>query len=270
MQYVLSGGTGRGLKGRFPFRLGTTSYILPADIVPNVEYLAPMVDDVEVLIFESDEISSLPDTAAIERLVELALRHHLTYTVHLPLDIDLGACTDRRQAVGKCLRVIDRVARIRPFAYVLHLEPPDRRAHAPDETAEWVQAADESVGEIVESIGDPGLLCAETVAVPFERIEEIIVKHGLSICLDIGHMALHGYALDACLRRCFAKCRVIHLHGLNDGQDHRHIKLLDRAWRELLMDYLYADAGRERVLTIEVFAQEDLDISLDEMRTHIR
>ena len=30
-----------------PFRLGTTSYILPADILPNVEYLAGRVEDID-------------------------------------------------------------------------------------------------------------------------------------------------------------------------------------------------------------------------------
>jgi hypothetical protein len=37
------------------FRIGTTSYIIPAGIVPNVAYLAPQVDDVELVMFETDE-----------------------------------------------------------------------------------------------------------------------------------------------------------------------------------------------------------------------
>jgi len=43
-----------GCHGRTPFRVGATSYVLPDHILPNVEYLAPMVDDVELVLFETD------------------------------------------------------------------------------------------------------------------------------------------------------------------------------------------------------------------------
>ena len=46
----------KGLKGRLPFRLGTTSYILPSDMITNVAMLAPFVDDVELLFFELEEL----------------------------------------------------------------------------------------------------------------------------------------------------------------------------------------------------------------------
>ena len=46
------------------FRIGTTSYIIPAQISPNVEYLAPRVDHVQLVLFEMDEYgSNLPDAA---------------------------------------------------------------------------------------------------------------------------------------------------------------------------------------------------------------
>ena len=35
------------------FRLGVPSYVYPADILPNVKALAPFVDDVELVLFES-------------------------------------------------------------------------------------------------------------------------------------------------------------------------------------------------------------------------
>ena len=73
------------------FRVGTTSYIIPADILPNVQYLAPRVDDVQLVLFETDEYgSNLPDAALRGQLVELGARHGMTYTVHLPLDLRLG------------------------------------------------------------------------------------------------------------------------------------------------------------------------------------
>ena len=38
-----------------PFRLGTTSYIIPDEIVPNVQFLGPLVDDVELVQLPEQE-----------------------------------------------------------------------------------------------------------------------------------------------------------------------------------------------------------------------
>ena len=79
------------VKPIFPFRIGTTSYIIPDEIIPNVRYLAGLVDDIELVLFEVDDgPNNLPDAAAIKELQSLAARHQLTYTVHLPLDLQLA------------------------------------------------------------------------------------------------------------------------------------------------------------------------------------
>ena len=106
------------------FRIGTTSYIIPADILPNVEYLAPQVDDVELVLFEADEYgSNLPDAALCARLNAIAHAHDLTYTVHLPLDLRLGDEGDPGHiSLVKAARVIEATRALRPFAYTVHLD----------------------------------------------------------------------------------------------------------------------------------------------------
>ena len=75
----------------YPFRLGTTSYIIPDDLLPNARYLAGKVRDMELILFEVDDgPSNLPAPEVIEELSRLASQHDLTYTVHLPLDLKLG------------------------------------------------------------------------------------------------------------------------------------------------------------------------------------
>lgn len=56
----------------FPFRFGTTSYIIPDEIIPNVEFLKDRVDDIELVLFESDEFSNLPGRDDIGRLSDIA------------------------------------------------------------------------------------------------------------------------------------------------------------------------------------------------------
>jgi hypothetical protein len=45
------------LAGRFPFRMGTTSFIVPADMETNVRFSASKFDDIELRFFESHEVS---------------------------------------------------------------------------------------------------------------------------------------------------------------------------------------------------------------------
>ena len=106
------------------FRTGTTSYIIPADILPNVVYLAPQVDDVELVLFETDEYgSNLPDAGLHAQLGTLAEAHNLTYTVHLPLDLRLGAgCEASDLSLVKARRVIEATRDLNPYAYTVHLD----------------------------------------------------------------------------------------------------------------------------------------------------
>src|SRR5512146_1614268 len=108
----------------YPFRLGTTSYIIPADILPNARYLAGKVRDIELILFEVDDgPNNLPSQEVIDELSQIASQHDLTYTVHLPLDLKLGEDgSERDQSLVKAQRVIDCTRELKPWAYVLHLD----------------------------------------------------------------------------------------------------------------------------------------------------
>jgi sugar phosphate isomerase/epimerase len=248
------------LKGRLPLRLGATSYIIPADILPNVEFLAGRVDDVELVLFESDQISNLPDDAVIARLHQVAGAHALTYTVHLPLDARLGAGaeTARISSVGMCLRVVERTRSLGAFAYVVHLDPPGPG----EDPAGWLSALRRSVGELLAGGIEARRLCVENLSYPFEQVEGVVEEFGLSVCIDVGHVLLGGRDLAACLDRLLPRCRVLHLHGIVDGRDHRSAAALGPRVLRLLRERLSAPDAPERVLTLEVFDRQDLEDSL--------
>ncbi|MBD3421644.1 MAG: hypothetical protein GF398_16125 [Chitinivibrionales bacterium] len=44
----------------FLFFLGNTSFIIPDDILPNVRMQALLVDDIELVLFESPDQSNIP------------------------------------------------------------------------------------------------------------------------------------------------------------------------------------------------------------------
>ena len=256
------------LKNQFPFRLGTTSYIIAAELTPNVIYLADKVDDIELVLFESDEITNIPDAATVKMLKEMAQRHDLTYTVHLPLDTWMGHQDEfiRQRSVDKCLRVIERTAPLLPFAYVIHFHG-DRRGERPSlDLVRWTDNHRRSVERLLENVNSRDL-CVETLDYPYTIIEDIITDHNLSVCLDVGHLLLCGHAPEDYLDRYLPRTRVLHLHGIEDGHDHRSLSFLPAGLLTTLKDQLSNGSKDPRVLTIEIFDEEALYQSLDVLKS---
>ena len=84
------------LKNRLPFRLGTTSYVIPDEIIPNVRFLSDRVDDIETVLFEAGGLSNIPSVKIVRDLKDIAADHDLAYTVHLPIDIQIFSEEDLR------------------------------------------------------------------------------------------------------------------------------------------------------------------------------
>lgn len=255
------------LKSRFPFRLGTTSYVIPADLAENVAFLAEKVDDIELVLFESHEISNLPDAATLRTLGEMAQRHDLTYTVHLPLDTWLGHAdaSVRRQSVDKCLRVIDITGPLNPFAYILHFHG-DRRGESPSaDMTRWTDGHRLAVERLLQAVS-PEALCVETLDYPYQLIEDIVVDYELSVCLDIGHHLFYGVNPEEYLDRYLPRTRVLHLHGVEEGHDHRSLACLPDGLLAALVNRLGSGPEKPRVLTMEIFDEAALSESMDVLR----
>jgi sugar phosphate isomerase/epimerase len=245
------------------FRIGTTSYIIPADILPNVEYLAPFVDDVELVLFETDEYgSNLPDATLCTRLADLSRAYALTYTVHLPLDLRLGDGADESHvSLRKARRVIEATRALEPYAYVLHL---DGRAllegTSPAGLAQWQANARRALEILCGWAGEPGRVCVENIERwDPEAFAPLVTALGVGRTIDIGHLWLQGVDPLIHLARWIERTRVIHLHGIGD-RDHQSLAHARAAQLDPVVRFL---AQRfDGVLTLEVFNQADLEESL--------
>lgn len=257
------------LKNRFPFRLGTTSYIIPDEIEPNIKYLSDKIDDIEVVLFESDEFSNIPSPDLVARMADMAEEYDLTYTVHLPLDAHLGHADEaiRRSSVDKCLRIIERMSPTRPFAYVLHLSNESMGDKSDHDLSIWSSQNRKSIEELLGVVKSRDL-CVETLSYPYEFVASTVMDYDLSVCLDIGHILLCGYPLESYLDRYLNRTRIIHLHGIDNGKDHVDISYLDKPILDLVVERLYADSMM-RVLTLEIFEEAHLKKSLDILRRYI-
>jgi len=249
----------------YPFRLGTTSYIIPADILPNAHYLAGKVWDIELILFEVDNgPNNLPSTEVINEPSRIAQQHDLTYTVHLPLDLKLGEDgSEQDQSLVKAKRVIDCTHGLNPWAYVLHLDGrsvrtstdaglvrrwQDQSVRALELVAAWTDGAEKLAVENLETY-------------PLDFIQPVLDRIPVTRCVDIGHLWLDGHDPIPYLQAALARTRVIHIHGIAE-RDHRSLAFMPQekvgqVWHELIR------ANYKGVLTLEIFSEEDFISSLE-------
>jgi sugar phosphate isomerase/epimerase len=256
------------MTGVFPFRLGTTSYILPDDILPNVRYLAGRVQDVELVLFEVDDgPNNLPSADAVAELKALADAEGLTYTVHLPLDLRLGAGGDvGHVSLAKARSVIERTRPLNPWAYVLHLD--GRELLAPVDSgggarraADWQDQAVRALELVSGWAGGPERLAVENLErYPLDTWMPVLERVPAARCVDIGHLWLDHHDPVPVLRAALPRTRVIHLHGVGQ-RDHQSLALMAPDALDAVLGALLRDnyAG---VVTLEIFSESDLNSSL--------
>lgn len=244
------------------YRLGTTSYILPDDILPNVRYLAPRVDDVELVLFEVDDgAGNLPGPGEVSELAGLATRHALSYTVHLPLDLRLGSDGGGgHHSLEKAQAVIDRTRALDPWAYVLHLDGKDVQDYPG-----WVDQSVRALELAAGWAGGADRLAVENLeGYPLDFIDPVLAQVPASRCLDIGHLWLDGHDPIPFMERHLHRARVVHLHGVG-SRDHQSLAHVEPAELRRVLQALEA-GGYAGVLTLEVFGQADLASSMVVLR----
>ncbi len=253
----------------FPCRIGTTSYIIPADILPNLRFLKNIVDDVELVLFESHEYSNLPSAADVREMGAIAANSGLTFTVHLPLDVLPGAAdeNERRRSAEKWFRVIDRMAPLDPFGWIVHLNDPPSEDRP--EFGVWQAQCGKTLGDLAGHI-DSKKLCVETLSYDYNWVWPIVQENNCSVCLDIGHLVVNGYNVPACCDAWLHDTRVLHLHGVTEaGRDHVDLSHLDSGLVRDLLSRLKRDSQVPRVLTLEIFFEQDLETSLSILKESI-
>jgi sugar phosphate isomerase/epimerase len=247
-------------KDLFNFKLGTTSFIYPDDIIPNVIKLGPFFDEIELLIFESIPSEVLPSVDNIRELELLAREFDLTYNIHLPVDISFTDESNliRYKAVETIKSVIDLVSPLEPTTHVLHLE-----YNKIGDEQDWYERSFHAVGNLVKSLDHPGMISIETLDYPFGSIESLIKEYDLSVCLDAGHMIKYGHNIKPVFERFHDKIPLIHLHGVDFSkippQDHVS---LDKTPHDKIADTLDVLKTFNGVVSLEVFNEKNLKSSL--------
>jgi len=249
----------------YPFRLGTTSYIIPSDILPNARYLAGKVRDIELILFEVDDgPNNLPSSEVIDELLQIASQYDMTYTVHLPLDLKLGDDgSEGDQSLVKAKRVIDCTRGLDPWAYVLHLNGRSVRTSTDAGlTKRWQDQSVRALELVAEWTGGAEKLAVENLETyPLDFIQPVLDRIPVSRCVDIGHLWLDHHDPISYLQVALPHTRVVHIHGIAE-RDHRSLAFMSQEKVSQIWDELIR-ANYEGVLTLEIFSEEDFISSLE-------
>ncbi len=208
-------------------------------------------------------VSLPPRPGLIDDLVALRQERGLRYAVHLPLTIQLASPNPalRRASLDTLVEVFARCAPLEPVAWVLHVTPLfgversiTSRERAQAQQSRNVALAGESLAELLARTGvSSRLIAVENLNYPFEILDDVLERHDLGVCFDVGHLLARGGDPAAFVRRYAARLAHVHLHDVIAGLDHRPLGdpagALDLAafWRAL------GEANYRGVVTLEVF-----------------
>lgn len=244
-----------------PFRLGTTSYIIPDDILPNVRYLAGKVQDIELVLFDVDEYCNIPDEAQAAELNRLAKENGLSYTVHLPLNLNFSD-NDRDISIEKAMKVIDGTRMLDPLAYVCHLECKDIPGTEGAELRSWQEQRTRAVNALSAESGIRTAFAIENLETyPIEWNEPVIRSCSTHACLDIGHLFLQKRDPVPVMRKWLPRTSVVHLHGVGTRDHQSLIHMPIELIQTVIDEFFFADY--RGVVTLEIFNEADFQSSLE-------
>lgn len=247
------------------FRLGVTSYVHPADLMTNVRHLAPYADDIEIVFFESSEGSNLPTPKEVVELRQLAREHHLTYTIHFPIDKALGSeqREEREHFMDTTLRIIELCRPLNPHGWILHLEGIDAAA-SPARVDAWLRDMRPLIRVLAGLVDDPKKICVENLGYPYAWCEPILLEYPFSVCLDLGHLLQMGYDWRRHVAKWLPRTRIVHLYGSDTTSRHYS---LEKAPQPLVQEFLATIHPYSEVLTLETFGFADTASSLERLET---
>lgn len=248
-----------------PFRIGATSYAIPADLTANAEFLRRQVHDMQLVLFEVEHgPSNLPSADQIAQLQKISAESGLTYSVHLLYDIP-PLNDPAHLALRKARQVIDLTAPLSPSAYVLHLDGRALQAAQQWQGAamrQWQTRCAQNLRQIVDWVGDGRQVAVENLeGYPPDWVTPVAERAGVSRCVDIGHLWRDGHDPLPWLARSLPATRIIHLHGVQAGQDHRSLAHMAPAALDPLIRFLLQH-NYPGIVTLEVFEEADFTSSL--------
>ncbi len=185
--------------------LAAPSCVFPAGVAENCARLAPDYDEIALAFFQTDACLAYGEGDLPESLARLPV------SLHLPLDLPW---TDGVERVARViLELRHKAAHLAPRRFVLH--PPAR----PDALAELTRLL--AAGGL-----PPRQVLVENIAGrDLAEHWPVIEALRLGVCLDLGHMLVHGQEDFLALPGLAAHLQMAHLNAPDPAKPSRHASL---------------------------------------------
>jgi hypothetical protein len=162
------------------------------------------------------------------------------------------------------IRVMELVYPLCPSSLTLHLPYIDG-SFEEDNIKSWQNRVHSNLEKILSAAVAKDKIAIETLDYSFKLVDDIIVDLDLKICLDLGHLMVHGYDIKKIFNKYADRTSIIHLHGVENDHDH---KTLERLPKKLLEPVLWILKNFSGVVSLEIFSFENLNSSLKFLENH--
>jgi len=260
-----------------PFKISAPSMVFGDVLIENVQYLADIVDHIEIVLFQTDELDNLPSRPDIEKLKEIGVEKRITYSVHLPTSLEI-ASRDEKKLKGSIRRAVEMITLMSecfPLYYILHipfttptLTPVPGCYFSKEDQQEftvWTRRALSSLQTLHQQAGVDGRLLVENINYSPMFLEPMWQSGLCHLCLDLGHLLLGRENVLAVMKKYPAVTREIHLHGVRGHEEHLSLSALPTGMVQEWVKYLVG-ISYKGILNLEVFSPGDLQRSLAVLR----
>lgn len=255
--------------------LAAPSWVIPAGLAENCQFLTGKVGEIGLLFFESaaclaytqGDLPCTPEpySAATDTDSETPSSCFPCYHVHLPLDLPWNSAQYARivslaeaEHVGEesariCLRLMELVRPLGVRRAVLH--PPCFAPHCPITYAEtalrsfaraWT-AAGRAVEDLCLENIDEEDLCA---------LENCMIACGYSVCVDFGHILTYGQERLLTRPNLLRRVRMVHWAFCSKSGKHLALHSKNTAYNALALQLLQ-QIPPETCLMLELFTWQD-------------
>lgn len=256
-----------------PYKIGSSSMIFGHDVVENASLLSQIVDHMEIILFYTTNLNNIPSRKQIRCLNQIQQQHGISYSVHLPTFLEIGAsCMNRRKdAVRMVSEICHLMAELNPVYYILHVPfSPPTLAAVPglyfkskdsEKWEDWTIRSVESLAFLQEMLPKSCKLLVENINYSPQFLKPFIETGFCGLCLDIGHLVLGDESVSDNLADNFPAIGEIHLHGVKGHEDHLCVSELPGPM--LCRCFQYLNNRRYRgIVNLEVFSPADLNGSI--------
>jgi sugar phosphate isomerase/epimerase len=255
------------------YKIGASSMVFGHGLVENARLLAKIVNHVEIILFHTSNLNNIPGRGEIRRLNEIRQQNAITFSVHLPASLEIGApCAHKRkEAVLLTLDICTRMTNLDPVHYILHIPftPPTLvpvpglyfRSNDSKKWEHWTKRSLESLAFLHEQLPNPTKFLVENINYSPSFLKPFYKKDFCNLCLDIGHLILGGESVKDNLTDNHSVIREIHIHGVKGYEDHLCVSHLPEPILRQCFEYLKS-IEFSGIVNLEVFTPDHLNGSI--------